>query len=98
MGQQTRIGRVATSIRREQDGTLKVTYHSTPVVTVFPNGRIDLNHGGWMSATTKTRMNQASNELGLGFSVWQKNFEWFIDIDGQTIEFDQTVKTIRQGS
>lgn len=95
MATQMRIGKTATSVSRDEFGILRVTYHSTPVVTVYPNGRIDLNHGGYMTATTKTRMNQSSNQLHLGFNVWQENFEWFIDVDGRTIPFDESVKTIR---
>ncbi len=87
MGQTQTIGKTATTISRDQDGVLRVTYHSTNVVTVYPNGRIVLDTGGWQTATTKARMNQASNQFGLGFCVYQKAFQWYVDIDGHTIEW-----------
>lgn len=100
MGQQDRIGNRATTVSRSPDGTIRVTYHETDVVTVYPNGRIDLDTGGWRTPTTKTRMNQASHQLGLGFLVWQKDWEWYVDIDGQTLlyPFTQSRLTIRLGS
>jgi len=97
MGQTQTVGRVSTTISRRDD-ILRVTYHNTDVVTVYPNGRIDLDHNGWTTATTKTRMNQASNQFGLGFVVFQKDYTWYVDIDGHTIEFDHTPLTIRNGS
>lgn len=56
MARTVTIGQKATSISRDSDGILRVTYHSTPVVTLYPNGKLVLNHGGWMSFTTKTRL------------------------------------------
>lgn len=97
MPSMNKIGSTATKVTRDPDGTIKVVYHGTPVVTVEPKGRITLDTGGYWTVTTKNRMNQASNQLGLGFLVWQKNYEWFIDIDGHTQEFDRPVKVIRNG-
>ena len=85
MGQQWKVGRVATAVTQGEDGVRRVTYHATDVVTVYPNGRIDLNHGGWQTPTTKTRMNQASNQFKLGFQVWQENWHWYVSIDGCVI-------------
>ena len=98
MSQTHRLGTVATAFSRGADDVLRVTYHTTDVVTVYPNGRIDLDHGGWRTVTTKLRMNQASNQFRLGFLVWQKDFEWFVDIDGQTIPFNTSPLTVRLGS
>lgn len=77
MSQTTQVGRVATTIRTTPEGQTQVIYHSTPVVS-FNHKLIILNHGGWMTNTTKTRMNQASVEFGLGFQVYQKDFNWFV--------------------
>ena len=98
MSQTHTIGKVATTVARDDDGVLRVTYHSTPVVTLYPNGKLVLNHGGWTTHTTKTRMNQASNQLRLGFTVWQKGFAWFVDIDGHTIPFESRELLLRNGS
>ena len=81
MAQQSQIGKHATTISR-LDGKTIVTYHDTPVVTVDPDGTVTLNSGGWRSATTKTRMNQAASQLNLSFSVQQRDFEWRVSVDG----------------
>ena len=95
MTQQHSLGKVATTIKRDDDGTLRVRYHSTDVVTLYNDGRLVLDHGGWMTSTTKVRMNQAANQLGLGYQVYQKDFAWFIDIDGKEIPFNSSPITVR---
>lgn len=57
-------------------------YHRTDVVTVLNNGDIKLDSGGWQTATTKTAMNQASNQDNLGFIVLQRQGEWFVQWRG----------------
>ena len=76
MGQTHTVGKVATSIRTE-DGKTRVRYHATDVVA-FDNDEIILDTGGWWTTTTKTRMNQASRQFGLGFSVFQRDWAWFV--------------------
>ena len=34
---------------------------------------------GWKSATTKTRMNQAANQFGLPYRVYQKDYVWYVE-------------------
>jgi len=80
MAQQGQIGRVATTVTTDTEGVKRVTYHNTNVVTVYPCGSVVLDHGGWTTATTKTRMNQAAAQLGLGFHVRQKDGVWWVDI------------------
>ena len=88
MSQTRTVGRTATTVARGNDGALRVTYHSTDVVTVNQDGSITLNTGGWRSKTTKLRMNQASNQYGLGYQVWQKDWEWFVTWQGKDIPFE----------
>lgn len=72
-----------TARRIEMRGDIRCyLYHSTVVVSVYPNGGIVLNSGGWRSATTKLAMNQASNEAGLGFHVFQHDHDWFVRYQG----------------
>lgn len=55
---------------------------------MFREAWVILNSGGWRTVTTKTRMNQAANQFGLGYGVYQRKGEWFVDTpDGQTLEF-----------
>ncbi len=82
------IGKHKTRIITENNGGwTSVAYHATTVV-MFNDKQIILNHGGWLTNTTKVRMNQTSWEYNLGYSVFQKNFEWFVDFNGDTIPFD----------
>jgi hypothetical protein len=79
MSQTTRIGSHKTSVFTDTDGFTKVIYHSTPVVK-FNHAKIILNHGGYKTITTKLRMNQTSNQFNLGFRVYQKDFDWFVQL------------------
>ncbi len=68
------------------DGMTTVVYHQTAVVR-WNGEKIILNSGGFQSVTTKRRMNQASSQYGLGFRVYQEDFEWFVDFQGKTQSF-----------
>lgn len=84
--QQQRVGKTATSIFTK-DGVTHVVYQRTAVVRFTPEW-IELDSGGWRTVTTKTRMNQASNQFELGYSVYQKGGEWFVDFKGETGPFE----------
>lgn len=78
MAQQGTIGKHMTTVEfRKLDSRTFVRYWSTDVVQ-FDDRWVTLDHGNWMTATTKVRMNQTANQFGLGFNVYQKNFEWFV--------------------
>lgn len=85
MSQQMKLGRCATKVATV-DGTTVIRYHSTDVVQ-FSESYIFLNSGGWLTNTTKTRMNQASNQFGLGYHVYQKDFTWYVNYKDQDIKF-----------
>lgn len=91
MSQTHKLGKHATSVYpiTDKKGNLgtAVRYYSTVIVKVF-NDRIELNSGGWRTATTKTRMNQAASQFGLDFIVTQRNFDWYVTTpDGKIIDF-----------
>lgn len=95
--QMGRVGRKATTVGTHADtGHTVVTYHETPVVK-FNDNEIVLDSGGWKTATTRVRMNQASNQYELGFQVYQKNGEWFVNINGKTIPFEDGMSIPREG-
>lgn len=48
-----------TRIRRDPDGTLRLRFHDTDIVTARPDGTVVLWHGGWPTTTTAGRMNDA---------------------------------------
>ncbi len=90
MSQTAKVSGVATTIRTDTNGT-HVRYHSTDVVS-FNDKTITLRTGGWNTATTRLRMNQASNQFHLGFSVYQKAGRLYCnDRDNRNdVEFDTT--------
>lgn len=69
-----------------QNNVTSVVYHNTAVVQFSPT-KIVLDSGGYKTKTTKLRMNQTSNQYGLGFEVYQQNYEWFVKYRGKTLEF-----------
>jgi len=77
MTQLAKVGSIHTSVFTEAGNTYNV-YHKTKVVR-FNRKNIRLDSGGWFTATTKTRMNQASNQYALGFRVYQHAKKWYID-------------------
>jgi hypothetical protein len=67
-------------------GMNTVIYHETQIVR-WDQYRIILNSGGWETATTKKKMNQASYQFNLGYSVYQEDFIWHVSIDGIDYDF-----------
>ena len=88
-----RIGRTATTVATV-DGVLKVTYWETVVVAWDRNeNTVKLNSDGYFTTTTKARMNQAAAQFGLGYSVFQKNHDWFVDLPGgETVPFEDQME------
>ena len=82
MSQSAVVRGVKTKITQDGDDTV-VTYRGTEVVR-FNDEVITLNSAGWRTVTTKLRMNQTSNQFGLDFHVYQKDFDWFVKLPGQT--------------
>ena len=102
------IGRHKTTIGVESFGSdwfAKVRYHDTDVVS-FGLVECLLDTGGWYTPTTKKRMNQTSQEYGLGFHVFQKkqpwktkhdaidHQDWFVKIGDRTEGFDPAGKCL----
>ena len=85
---------VATSVRSE-DGWTHVRYHLTDVVS-FKRDFVILRTGGWFTATTKLRMNQAANQFGLGYHVYQKQFAWFVRFRGHVFTYNTPETTLHR--
>lgn len=83
-----------TKIIRDGINTV-VRYHSTAIVEFNPS-TITLRTGGWRSVTTKRKMNQAARQWGLGYSVFQRAHDWFVEYDGQTLPFDASAFMIER--
>ena len=76
MTQLSKVGKVATCIHKD-GATTVIHYHKTPIVQ-WDDAHIWLDTGGWFTPTTKVRMNQAANEFGLGFRVYQHKWLWYV--------------------
>jgi hypothetical protein len=79
-----------TTARVMSEGMVAIKLHDTDIVTVFNDGRMILNSGGWLSSTTKERINRYSNA-----GISQKNSIWYMRdgslfYDGMVIDVDGT--------
>ena len=73
-------------INKEQS-RLIVTFHNTAVVQVVNDRYVILNSGGWLTPTTKRRMNQASEVYRLNYLVFQKGWTWYVQTPVNTLGF-----------
>ena len=65
-----------------------VVLHRTAIAVYDHNTQaLKLNTGGWHSVTTKSRLNAILSELIAGARVFQKNFDWYLSYNNQTIDF-----------
>jgi len=97
MGQMSKVGRKATKVGVNKDKSIiSVKYHQTEVVHV-ENNIVTLNNGGYLTVTTKARMNQTAMEFGLNFNVYQNKYDWFCRTpQGITVPFvGKTLSFIR---
>ena len=82
------------------NGFARVFLHGNHIANVFDDvveGNVktvvQLFDGGWQSNTTKSRLNALLDEFATGFSVFQKNWEWFIS-DFQNVKKEFVDNTI----
>jgi hypothetical protein len=78
----------------EKNGIETVILYQTPIVKIGEK-TIELNTGGYNTATTRNRMNQVSNEKGLGFYVSSKAGKLTVSFNGKDTEFSSTIKLNR---
>ena len=65
-----------TWVHKYPAGSITIEYHRTEVVTFLANGGIILNSGGWLTTTTKARINAALHNTG--WRVWQDGGVWYV--------------------
>jgi len=69
----------------ELNGQTVNYYHQNPIV-VTDGERVLVHSCGWLTPTTKERINRY---LPAGYRVFQRDFEWFVSTpDGETVEFE----------
>jgi len=87
MARMDKLSAYRTSVMATGD-RLAVVYVSTLIVDKVGN-EITLDSGGWQTVTTKRKMNQAARQFALGYSVYQRNFKWLVDLPtGETVPFE----------
>jgi hypothetical protein len=84
-----------TKVHINAKGQTEVIYHQTAVVT-FDTEKIILDTGGWWTRSTKTRMNQVSEYYNLGFRVFQKAGEWFVDYQDNILPFTKDILALNK--
>jgi hypothetical protein len=80
MSKRDEIGTHKTSVHTDDNGTTYVRYHKTVIAMRDNRGKITLDSGGWKTATTKTRMNQALRVWGTGYYVHQVKHVWYVGV------------------
>lgn len=53
-----------------------IQYHRTVIFAVYEDGRYIVNNGGYFTATTKKRINDALRRCGNGEQIVQRNKKW----------------------
>mgnify|MGYP003297860531 CR=1 FL=1 len=65
-----------------------VFLHGHNIATVdHATKSVKLSSCGWETVTTKSRLNAILQEVKTGFSIFQKNFDWFLNGQGKTVDF-----------
>ncbi len=68
---------------RGHGDTIAVVLHSTKIAEFWPDGMVKLNTGGWMTTTTKARIN---NLLPLPWGIASVKRNWYIFYRGEKVE------------
>ena len=63
------------------DPSSEVYLHGNHIATYFDDGRLIINHQGWITNTTKSRLNALITfVLGGLYGIYQKNYQWYYRI------------------
>lgn len=65
-----------------------VHLHGNHIATITDTS-IELYTCGYHTNTTKSRLNAILSEHGNGDYIFQKNYEWFVNTNGQVIPFQE---------
>lgn len=61
-----------------------IMYHSTFILRYFIGGFVQFDTNGWQTVTTKQRLNKFQPWI----TISQKNFQWFMHINGDDAIYD----------
>jgi len=72
----------------ENTNCSSVYLHGHQIATVDHNtSAVKLSSCGWQTVTTKSRLNAILQEVKYGCSVFQKQFDWYLSTNNQTVDF-----------
>lgn len=105
-GRQRRKVANNTYARLEPDGRIVILYHSTDILTFFPNDEVEYQSGGWLTYSTKERFNRfgahrvrISQTKGRWFVYAQGNWDATLTdyYDGMRVRFNgETVEMVTE--
>ena len=62
--------------------------HGHQIATYDHNNQaVKLSSCGWQTVTTKSRLNAILDEVKYGCKVFQKQFDWYLSTNNQTVDF-----------
>ena len=65
-----------------------VFLHGHQIATVdHATNAVKISSCGWQTVTTKSRLNAILSEVKYGCSVFQKQFDWYLSTNNQTVDF-----------
>lgn len=67
-----------------------IQYHRTVIFGIHDDGSFFFNNGGYLTATTKKRINDALNRCGVSQSIFQRNKIWHFG----SHSFDSTARLL----
>lgn len=91
-------GKKAVSVRHSIVGSIVRHYETDIVEVVYPHAAIPtvkLSSGGHFSVTTKRHINNALSALGVNASVYQRDYTWYVNDNGnEQVFFDGYIVNI----
>ncbi len=78
---------------------IAIKYHNTYVVTVYGDGKVELNTGGWNTVTTQMRINKALRAMFNGvYMIAKRNDDMtFLQTSRGVYEFNRTISLNKYG-
>ncbi len=72
----------------ENTNCSQICLHGHQIATVdHSTNAVKIDSCGWQSVTTKSRLNALLQEVKYGCKVFQRNFDWFVSYNNQTVDF-----------
>jgi len=72
----------------ENTNCSSVYLHGHQIATLCHETKaVKLSSCGWQTVTTKSRLNAILEEVNYGCKVFQKQFNWFLRTNNQTVDF-----------